>query len=102
MKLTIAIISLTIAHSLTVSSAFAHQWCWTSNQNNTYGWQLMTPDERKAHQAKLVSFTEYNACKEYLDKHQKGMEERARNKGVDLRVMQDSPCDAMKARGILK
>lgn len=102
MKQIIAIITLTLTISLTISSAFAHQWCWCSNQESTYGWQLMTPDERKDHQATLVRFTGYNDCKEYVDTHHKKMEERARKKGVDLPVVRDNPCDAMKARGILK
>lgn len=102
MKRIITIITLALTISLTISSAFAHQWCWTSNQCNTYGWQLMTPDERKDHQATLVRFTEYNACKEYVDAHHKKMEERAREKRVDLPVIQDNPCDVLKGRGILK
>ena len=102
MKLIITTIALTLVISLNASSAFAHKWCWTCNQNNTYGWQLMTPDERKAHQAKLVSFTEFNACKEYIDKHHKKMEERAREKGVAVPAMQENPCDTMKAEGVLK
>jgi hypothetical protein len=102
MKLIIITIVMPLVIALTVSSAFAHKWCWTCTQSNTYGWQLMTPDERKAHQAKLVSFTEFNACKEYIDKHHKKMEERARERGVDLPAVQEDPCDTMKAEDILK
>ncbi|NTV48785.1 MAG: hypothetical protein HGB32_09800 [Geobacteraceae bacterium] len=87
---------------LTSSSAFAHHWCWTCEQDNTYGWQMMTPDERKEHQAKLARFTDYNTCKEYIDSHNKEMEYRARVKGIDLQVMDVNPCDAMRDKGILK
>lgn len=78
------------------------KWCWTCNQDNTYGWQLMAPEERKVQQAKLVSYTGYNICKEHIDSHHKEMKERARGKGIDLPVMESNPCDAMKGKGILK
>ena len=102
MKRIITTIALTLAISLTVSSAFARPWRWTGNQNNTAGWQLMTPAERTEHQTKLRSFTEYNACKEYVDEHHKKMEERAKEKGVAVPVMRRNACDVMKAKGFLK
>ena len=102
MKRIITTIALTLAISLTVSFAFARPWRWNGNQQNTYGWQLMTPAERTEHQAKLSSFTEYAACKEYIDEDHKQMEERAKEKGVAVPVMRQNPCDTMKARGILK
>jgi len=102
MKRTITIISLTLALALTVSSAFAGPGRWSANKGNTPGWQLMTPEERTEHQAKMRSFTEYNACKEYVDEHHKKMAERAKEKGVTVPVMRRNPCDMMKARGFLK
>ncbi|MBW4055679.1 MAG: hypothetical protein HIU83_09785 [Proteobacteria bacterium] len=102
MKRIVTTIALTLALSLTVSTAFARNWRWTGNAQNTAGWQLMTPEERTEHQAKLRSFTEYNACKEYVVEHHKKMEERAKEKGVAVPVMRRNPCDMMKARGMLK
>lgn len=102
MKRDITLIVTVCAILLISPSAFAHQWCWTCNQDNTYGWQLMTPKERKEHQAKLASFTEYSICKEYIDSHHKEMEGRAREKGIDLPAMEINPCDALKSKGILK
>lgn len=102
MKGIITTIALTLAISLTASSSFARPWRWTGNQKNTAGWQLMTPEERTEHQTKLRAFTEYAACKEYVDEHHKQMEERAREKGVAVPVMLQNPCDTMKAKGILK
>jgi len=102
MKRTITIIFIICAIPLTSSSAFAHRWCWACNKDNTYGWQLMTPEERKQHQARLASFTGYTTCKEYIDSHHKEMERRARGKGFDLPVMESNPCDALKSKGILK
>lgn len=103
MKLIIIIIaSLLVTMSLNASSAFGHRWCWTCDKYNTAGWQLMSPDERKEHQAKLASFTRYSSCKEYIDLHHKKMEERAAKKSVSLPVMRENPCDAMKAKGSFK
>src|SRR5512133_477083 len=100
MKKVCTAVTLTIV--LAVSSVFAHQWCWCCTPQNTYGWQLMTPDERKDHQAKLANVTEYNACKEYIDEHHKKMAERARGKGIVEPEMQINPCDSMKVSGLLK
>ena len=99
--ITSAIIALLVA-ALFASSAMAKPWRWQGNQNNTYGWQLMTPAERTEHQTKLRGFTDYNACKEYIDEHHNKMEERAKEKGVTAPVMRQNPCDMMKSRGILK
>ena len=92
----------TLVAALFASAAMARPWRWTGNQQNTAGWQLMTQAERIEHQAKLRSFTEYNACKEYVDEHHKKMEARAKEKGVAVPVMRQNPCDMMKAKGILK
>jgi len=94
----------TLVAALFASTAMAgpRHRSWNCNQQNTAGWQLMTPAERTEHQAKLSSFTEYNACKEYVDEHHKKMEARAKEKGVAVPVMRQNPCDMMKAKGILK
>lgn len=84
------------------ATAHARQWRWQGNQSNTYGWQLMTPEERADHQTKLRSFTEYTACTDYIAEHHRQMEERAKAKGVTPPVMRRNPCDTMKAKGVLK
>lgn len=98
--ITTAILALALAMSF--AAAEARPYRWAGNQQNTYGWQLMTPDERAEHQAKLRSFTEYTACKEYVDEHHKKMEERAKEKGITVPLVKRNPCDVMKARGVLK
>lgn len=98
----IVIIVMHLGLLLIVSPASAHQWCWTCAEDNTYGWQMMTPEERKQHQSKLQSFKEYDACKEYIYDHHKKMDERAKDKGVELPLMTLNPCAAMKARGQFK
>jgi len=98
----ITIIALLLAIPLILSSAFGHGWCWTCDQHNTVGWQLMSPEERKDHQARLAGFTSYSACKEYSSRHQKKIEERAATEGVVLPVMRENPCDAMRTKGVFK
>ena len=97
----ITLIAILVA-ALFASTAMAKQWRWSGNQQNTAGWQLMTPAERTEHQTKMRSFTEYGACKEYVEEHHKKMEDRAKEKGVAVPVMRQNPCDMMKAKGVLK
>ena len=108
MKRIISILTVTLALAFSVSMAFAGpgRWNgnrgWNCNQGNTSGWQLMTPAEQTEHQTKMRSFSEYNACREYVDQHHATMVERAKEKGTTLPVMRNNPCDRMKARGFLK
>jgi hypothetical protein len=76
---------------------------WTANQGNTWGWQLMTPEERIEHQNKMRSFKTYDECKAYQEEHHKQMEARAKEKGVTMPPMGPRyGCDNMKARGYIK
>jgi hypothetical protein len=49
-----------------------------ASEGNTRGWQLMTPEERIEHQAKIRGFTTYEECRSYQVAHHQLMEERAR------------------------
>lgn len=102
MKTIITAVALTLALAMTFSVAEARPYRWQGSQQNTYGWQLMTAEERIEHQTKLRSFTGYAACKEYVDEHHKQMEERAKAKGITTPMVKRNPCDVMKARGVLK
>ena len=57
---------------------------WAANQGNTAGWQLMTPEERIEHQAKIRGFKTYEECRSYQVAHHQLMEVRARARGIDL------------------
>ena len=102
MKRMIVVVLAALLLAALASTVHARPWRWQGNQNNTYGWQLMTPEERTAHQAKLRGFTEYSACTEYVAEHHKQMAERAKTKGMTPPVMRRNPCDVMKAKGVLK
>lgn len=47
----------------------------------TPGWGLMTPDERKDHQAHMRAMTTYDECKAYRDQHHEQMAARAKEHG---------------------
>jgi len=102
MKTIVITIALTLAIAMGFAVAEARPWRWQGTQQNTYGWQLMTPQERTEHQTKLRSFTDYDACKEYVYGHHAKMEERAKEKGITAPMVKRNPCDVMKAKGIVK
>ena len=54
------------------------------NEETTPGWTLMTPDERKAHQEKMLSFKDHAQCQAYMEGHRKQMDARAKEKGKTL------------------
>jgi hypothetical protein len=47
----------------------------------TSGWSMMTPAERREHQAKMRSMTNYDDCRAYMDQHHRQMADRAKDKG---------------------
>lgn len=95
-------IIIIIMLSMPVSSVYAKQSHWYSNESNTYGWNIMTPDEQKEHYAKMRRLTSYNDCIIYIEQHDALMKQRAAEKGVDLPALKQNPCDTMKGRRMLK
>jgi hypothetical protein len=57
---------------------------WRANEGNTRGWQLMSPQERIEHQARIRSFTRYGECHAYQVEHHRLMHERAVQQGLSL------------------
>lgn len=102
MKLFIIITMIIFTVSLTVSSIFGHRWCWTCDQDNTVGWQIMTPEERKDHQDRLTNFSSYSSCRDYIDTHNQIMEERAKKSGISQPAMRENPCDTIRAKGAFR
>ena len=58
---------------------------WRASEENTRGWQLMSPAERIEHQRLIRSFTSLASCRSYQLGHHQLMEERARQQGIVLR-----------------
>lgn len=77
---------------------------WTATQSNTYGWQLMTSQERVEHQNQMRSLKTYEECKAFQAQHHETMMERAREKGVALPMGKGGAygCDNLEARGLLQ
>ena len=72
------------------------------NRDNTYGWKLMTTQERTAHRDKMLAAKTYDECKAVQDEQHALMEARAKEKGATLPAPRQNGCDRMKARGLLK
>ena len=53
-------------------------------QEQVFGWELMTPEERIEHRNKMRSFQSEKEREKYRLEHHKEMKERAREKGVTL------------------
>lgn len=99
---TITTVALALATTLAAGPTLA-RGPWGANSGNTWGWQLMTPQERVEHQNKMRSFTTYDECKAYQEAHHQAMEARAKEKGVTLPATAGGyGCDNMRARGFLK
>jgi hypothetical protein len=56
----------------------------------------MTPEERIDHQARVRSFTDYDACETYRAHHHELMTERARQRGVPLPEGGKDFCDHLR------
>jgi len=70
-----------------------------ASEGNTRGWQLMTPEERIEHQAKIRGFTTYAACRSYQVAHHQLMEERAKQRGIDLPSGGRDICEHLQPAG---
>lgn len=75
---------------------------WRMSRSNTFGYGLMTPEERTAHRDKMRAMTSYDECKAYVGEHQTQMEARAKEKGATVPAIKGDPCSNMKARGRVK
>lgn len=49
-----------------------------------YGWQLMTPQERKEHRAKMLSLKTEQERLAYQNEHHKLMQQRAKERGLSI------------------
>ena len=75
---------------------------WRAAEQNSYGWQFMTPDERVEHQRRLRGFDSYEGCKTYQAEHHARMAARAARQGIELQPKAHSACDQLRARGQFK
>jgi hypothetical protein len=97
-----SIITRCLAALLVVLPAPSGAGPWRAEEKNTYGWQLMTPEERVEHQRRLRSFERYEECKAYQAQVHARMAQRARAAGVELTPKAQSACEQLRGRGRLK
>ena len=69
---------------------------WRASEENTRGWQLMTPEERIEHQSRIRGFASYEECHTYQVSHHRLMEERARQRGMELPRGERDICEHLK------
>lgn len=72
------------------------------DKSTTPGWALMSPEERTAHNQKMLAAKTYEECKALQTEHHQAMEARAKEKGAKLPTPGANGCDRMKARGFFK
>lgn len=57
---------------------------WRASAANTPGWQLMTPEEHIAHQARIRQFHTLAECEAYRREHHRELAARAQQQGQIL------------------
>lgn len=87
-----AILFLTLA-----GQAFAFPWY--ASGDNFRGAQLMTPEERKVHVARLQGMKNFDECRTYMQTHYLELDKRAREKNIALPPVQGDPCEVMRTMG---
>lgn len=69
------------------------------SEDTVTGWQVMSPEERKAYGRTLRSFNTYGECTSYQVEHGKQMTERAKAQGIKLPAIPTEACERMKIKG---
>jgi len=70
---------------------------WRASEDNTRGWQLMTPEERIDHQARIRGFRTLEECRAYQLAHHRLMEQRAKDRDLPMPAGRRDICDHLKA-----
>ncbi len=78
------LMTLSGAVLLTAAMTVEARGPWRASEDNTRGWQLMTPEERVEHQARVRSFKTLGECRAYQQEHHQLMKQRATEKGMAL------------------
>ncbi|MCX7897803.1 MAG: hypothetical protein N2441_08015 [Rhodocyclaceae bacterium] len=72
------------------------------DQTFTPGWALMSPEERRAWREQMHAVKTYEECVATREAHRRVMEERAREKGLQLRAPRRDGCEIMRSRGLIQ
>jgi hypothetical protein len=95
MKSLIALIALCV-------SASAYAFPWYASGNGIRGAQLMTPEERQAHVARLQAMRTLPECEAYWAAHNQDIDARAKKQGMQLPPVQGDPCQVMVRMGRIR
>jgi hypothetical protein len=89
---------MTLTSSLLLAAAFAAEarGPWRAGEDNSRGWQFMTPEERIEHQARVRGFKTLDECRVYQQEHHRQMEQRARERGAVLPSRRRDICEHLK------
>lgn len=77
---------------LMLSGAAHGRGPWRADEANTTGWQLMNPEERIEHQARIRGFDNYADCRAYQREHHALMAARAAERGLRLPSARRDAC----------
>jgi hypothetical protein len=89
--------------ALALSASFSAQaFPWFASGNGIRGADLMTPQERQAHVARLQSMKSLPECEAYWTAHNKEIDARAKKQGEQLPPVQGDPCQIMVTFGRIK
>ncbi|MCP5279767.1 MAG: hypothetical protein H6935_15645 [Thiobacillus sp.] len=72
---------------------------WYAGGDNLRGAQFLTPDERKAHVARLQGMQSFDECRTYMQAHYLELDKRAKEKNMALPPVQGDPCEVMRTMG---
>lgn len=86
------------ALSLALTGSVFARGPWRASEANTTGWQLMSPEERIEHQARIRGFRDYDECRAYQLDHHRLMAARAGEKGLQLRATPRDSCAHLRPR----
>ena len=66
---------------------------------DTSGWDLMSPQERRAYRERMASFRSYDDCQAYREAFRQNMAQRAKARGQELPpAPRGDGCAALKAK----
>ncbi|MEW6677909.1 MAG: hypothetical protein AB1421_08310 [Pseudomonadota bacterium] len=72
---------------------------WYASGEGFRGAELMSPEERKAHAARLQTMRNFDECRTYMQGHSLELEKRAQQKRVSLPPVKGDPCEVMRTMG---
>lgn len=69
---------------------------WRADEGNTTGWDLMSPEERVEHQARIRGFKSYEPCQAYQQEHHRLMVAKATERGLNPPGHRRDFCEHLK------